>query len=154
MANQHLLILAGRDNQGGGSIGNIKQGDIIDVLPETTVPDHEMRFNHLLVIVKNLTDEEAGMLTNILYEDGADVIEPNPYGPPVLVAKRKYSIPFSEIQIYIPTFDPARVEDPYDDYQPLYDNNIIPNAKQALKVYDKYTETLKDDWNPVISDGT
>ena len=159
MANQHLIILAGRDAVSNPDDTRYKQGDILDVLPEDFPLDPITRKEHLAVIVKNLTDEEAIMLRNLYYDDGADYIEPNDISPPpAIIGKRKYSVPFSEIIRYIPTFEPARVEDPTDDYQPLYDNNIIPNAKQAMKVWDKWTESLKGtapkDWEPVISDGT
>lgn len=154
MAVRHLIIIATRDYAAGGTIENIKQGDIVDVWPEDTPLSEYDRTNYLAVIVKNLSDEEAIMLKGLFYDNGADIIEPNDaVPPPALTAKRKYSIPFSEIQRYVPTFDPARAADPYDDYQPLYDNNIIPNAKQALRVYDKWEEDFKSDWNPVISGG-
>ena len=58
-----------------------------------------MRTNHLLVIIKNLDDDEAGMLTNWLYADGADIIEPNPNEESIQIKPRDCTIYIDEIVI-------------------------------------------------------
>ncbi|MFZ2125846.1 MAG: hypothetical protein WA087_02105 [Candidatus Saccharimonadales bacterium] len=111
-----------------------KRGDIIAVKPAPWEWGIEEQKRYLIVVVDNLTQEEADELCEPLYEDDA---KPKDFETKTPISKRKFSMNIDNIITNIKAdIDTNRLEDFTDSYQPLKDNELEIDAKNVKNNFD------------------
>lgn len=136
-----------------------KEGDIVAICPHSHEGGRKARkqYFYILVDFENIFNviAEARKFQVPLYDDGEiwypsdDVVEP------AMIAKNRYQISFSEIDLLAVAegvnIDWKKVRDESVDYQPLLDDkiifdwgNLIHNKASGLKMDKEALETIRD----------
>ena len=101
-----------------------KQGDVVAVKPYPWAWGKVELSNYLILIVNNMTEEEAMEMMQPLYQDDTPgTIE----SPGVVTGKRKFKIDIAKLKTNIlPTLDIVKLEDQSktENYQPFKDGGI------------------------------
>jgi len=124
-----------------------KEGDIIAVKPYPWAWGPVERKNYLILIINNLTEEEAMILADPYYEGDLQPDQISNINPPI-VAKRKYKVDLIKLKADIlPELDLTKVKDTAktDIYQPFEDANIQINA-DTLADYDLIQNKYSQEW--------
>jgi hypothetical protein len=101
-----------------------KAGDIVAVKPYPWQWGKAELQNYLIVIVDNMTEEEAMQMMEPLYQDdNPGTLE----SPGIVTEKRKFKIDIKKLkQNILPTLDEAKLanQSKTENYQPLKDGNV------------------------------
>jgi hypothetical protein len=102
-----------------------KQGDIVAVKPYPWAWGKVELQNYLIVIVSNMTEEEAESLMTPLYKDDTPgTLET----PGTVTGKRKFKLDIDKLKANIlPTLDKTKLEDKTKvlNYQPFKDGDVV-----------------------------
>jgi len=122
-----------------------KEGDIIAVKPYPWQWGKKEVANHLIVIVDNLTEEEAHTLCQQYYEGGRLAQDIQPGENVKIIGKRRYNIPLETIKKgWEPSLDESSVRDITKVYQPLKEREtVIDFAEKVAICKDNHKGTFK-----------
>ena len=114
-----------------------KEGDIIAVKPYPWSWGKKEVTEYLIVILDNLTEEEAHALCQPHYEDAVLQKDVDMETPPKIIGKRRYNIPLDTLKIYEPLLDKEKVRDPKQNYQPFKVKALAIDPKESVVYADK-----------------
>ena len=124
-----------------------KEGDVIGVAPYPHNWGKKEVDAYLIVVVDNLTKEEAHDLCSPYYDiDPATVdMEDLEAIQPTIIGKRKYKLPLNIIKDgWHADLNLTDVRDKTKVYQPLKENNVVLDANEQVSIFfDKEKDSFK-----------